>query len=184
MAFTPEQIETLELLFKLTPAQRQRALQLAVQAPKPASPAISRVKNYDASRSPSHSPSQDSSCTESTSGGSESASGGSESSGSNKRLHSKNRVNRLTHKICKQYLNSQRMWDHVYGENGRLLEHRLDAVLHQINRKLSYKEQKTFKTYNLELMKDLKKKWPPIEGTACEKKRRGSLCRTPTRRWL
>ena len=105
MNFTQDQIETLELLFKLTPAQRKRALQLAVQDPKPpVSPAIRRV-TASAQNSPTRSITSDSSCTASSSGDSKSGSEG-------KRLHSKNRVNRLTSKICRQYLNSERMWAH------------------------------------------------------------------------
>ena len=110
MSFTQDQIETLELLFKLTPAQRQRALQLVVQDPKPqVSPAIRRV-TAAAPNSPARSITSDSSCTASSSGDSQSSEG--------KRLHSKNRVNRLTSKTCQQCLNSERMWAHLCGVFG------------------------------------------------------------------
>ena len=62
MTFTPEQIATLELLFKLTPAQRNKALTLAVATPR--SPATPRVKGVVAA--PLRSPSTDSKCTEYT----------------------------------------------------------------------------------------------------------------------
>ena len=50
------------------------------------------------------------------------------------------------------------MWGHLHGPNNRIIEHRLDNVLHQIKAKLTYSEQKTFKTHNEMVMKDLKKK--------------------------
>ena len=134
------------MLFTLTPKQRSSALQLAIK--NPVSPAMSRVKGgNEAARD---SPSTDSTCTEESTTGSEN---GSDNSSTGKRLHSKNRINRLSHKMCRQHLNAPRMWDHhPCGSNGRIIEHRLDSVLHQVNAKLSYREQKTFKTQVFHLM--------------------------------
>jgi hypothetical protein len=167
MAFTAEQIETLQMLFKLTSAQRNRALQLAIQEPKtPASPAIRRVQN-NAARCPITPPSSDSSLSASSTTGSEG------SGSAKKRLHSKNRITRLASKLCKIYLNSERMWAHLYGDNNRIIEHRLENVLHQIKTKLTHKEQKTFKTYNQALMKDLKKKMAANKTYRLKRKEEG-----------
>ena len=148
MNFSPDQIKTLEMLFSMTPAQRKRLMQLAMQSPKALqSPAISHIRKEEVATPLSVS--EDSSCTETSS---------QSSTSTRKRVHSKNRINRLTRKLCSKYLNSERIWSYVYGSNNRIIEYRLDEILRQITADLSIKEQKTFKTYRDYVMKDLKKK--------------------------
>ena len=78
--------------------------------------------------------------------------------GVKKRIHKKNRVTRLATKICQEYLNSQRMWQYLYNESNRVVEHKFDRVLDQVKKSLTYEEQKTMKTHREELKKCLKKR--------------------------
>ena len=144
MTFTPKQIEVLELLFKLSPKQRNRALQLAMIDPVPLpSNTLGTPQPKIARKSPAQNctpVSTDSSLTGYSTGSERSeGSSGSASSGSAKRLHTKNRITRLATKLCKLYLNSQRMWDHLFSANNRMIDHRLESVLLKIKPALTHK---------------------------------------------
>ena len=151
MAFNPGQLEVLQLLLNLSPEQRSRALKAALANDRaPLSPSIRRTVSRPLS--PRTPVSDDSSIT----GDSEAsvASG----TPNRKRVHNKNRITRLATKICREYLNCQRMWDHLYSQSNRVIEHKLDDVLDQICVKLDKSEQKTLKTYRSLLKKAVKKR--------------------------
>lgn len=148
MAFNPGQLEVLQLLLNLSPEQRSRALQAALLNDQ--APLSPRIRRAPVSRLATPI-SDDSSITNSE---------GSRASGtpSKKRVHSKNRVTRLSSKICREYLNSERMWTYLYNDNNRVIDHKLDDVLDQIYLKLEKSEQKTIKTHKDVLKKALKKR--------------------------
>lgn len=149
MAFNPGQLEVLQLLLNLSPEQRSRALQAALVNDKaPLSPCIRRAPD---SR-PATPISDDSSVTHNSEDSRAS------DTPRKKRVHSKNRVTRLSSKICREYLNSKRMWAHLYNDSNRVIDHKLDDVLDQISRKLEKSEQKTIKTHRDVLKKALKKR--------------------------
>ena len=149
MAFNPGQLEVLQLLLNLSPEQRSRALQAALVNDKaPLSPCIRRAPDAR----PATPVSDDSSVTH------HSEDSRASDTPRKKRVHSKNRVTRVSSKICREYLNSKRMWAHLYNDSNRVIDHKLDDVLDQISRKLEKSEQKTIKTHRDVLKKALKKR--------------------------
>lgn len=153
------------MLLNLSPAQRNEALQSALVSPLqspvgsvPGSARRLKAVNLDSPQHTSYKPrriytpvSDDSSITQSAED-----SGGSEDSKT--RVHSKNRVTRLASKMCKDYLNSERMYNYLYGDNNRVIEHKLDYIIDQIKAQLTRAEQKTQKTHRELLKKVIKKR--------------------------
>ena len=151
-SFNPGQLEVLKLLLNLTPEQRSLALEAVLKKDgAPLSPHLRRETTPSGYLTPV---SDDSSITNSD----DSKASGGKRGKDRKRIHSKNRVTRLASKICQEYLNSERVWKHLYGENNRVVEYKLDDVLDQIKVKLVVQEQKTLKTHRDLLKKALKKR--------------------------
>lgn len=145
MAFNPGQLEVLKLLLNMSAEQRERALQSVLEKDgAPRSPLVRRRQSAGGYRTPASDDSSVSAISEDGDG--------------RKRVHSKNRITRLATKICQEYLNCERMWNHLYGSNNRVVEHKFDNVLDQIKVNLEYAEQKTLKTHREQLKKCLKKR--------------------------
>ena len=150
MAFNPGQLDVLRLLLNLSPEQRNQALQAVLeQDGAPMSPVVRRPPGREAGYRTPGSGSDDSSVTAASDDGNGSG---------KKRVHTKNRITRLATKICQEYLNSQRMWSYLYGDNNRVVEHKFEYVLNQVKPTLTYEEQKTMKTHREQLKRCLKKR--------------------------
>ena len=172
MAFTQSQLEVLKMLLQLTPEQRGKAFQSAIeQKPDDAQNTVDLANSPRRFQTPTRSlsiNSDDSSITPSSEEGNNS-----DSSGGKRRLHTSNRVTRLASKILRDYLNSERVYNHLYGTNNRVVEHKLDNVINQIQKQLSKPERKTQKTHRDMLKKVLKKRMAASRRYRREQKRVG-----------
>lgn len=153
-SFSRQQIEALRMLLSMPPAERDAALNmfLAPQSPQVLSqshqtPQSARVRRHDSHGSASSHPSPDndeSVCS---------------ALSNSSRVHQpKDKPKILASYLVKQYLSSNALWKHLYNEDNRIDNQRLDNVLKQIVTTLTKEQQDTLAAHRRDVIKLVKKK--------------------------
>ena len=128
MAFTPQQMQALMMLFKMNGNQREQQLFI--------SPSRS-----DSSRTLTDCSSATSGSVASSIAGSPAPSEVSSASAEGKRKHGKNEVSKLATYLCKNYLKSPKVWSLLYGDNKYMRDENLLTMLKRVKPSLKQKRQ-------------------------------------------
>ena len=136
MSFTPLQLQALQVLFNMSPEERQRTL------------AISMTPNRLQTSVNDNSP-------HSSSGESDTRSVASDGE---IRIHHKNQISELAKYLSKNWFSARKVWRHIYNDKNRICDERMNKILAQIQPKLTKKERKLLKLQKEKVVRSLKKK--------------------------
>ena len=128
MAFTPQQMQALMMLFKMNGNQREQ--QLFISPPR-----------SDSSRTLTDCSSATSGSAASSIAGSPAPSEVSNASAEGKRKHGKNEVSKLATYLCKNYLKSPKVWSLLYADKKYMRDENLLTMLKRVKPSLKQKRQ-------------------------------------------
>ena len=166
MIFTKMQLQCLQDLMRLSPERRDAALRTAMQSQskppkkkKEEAPADFfrrwRGRDEDSSSHFTEESDMNSSVAESAGSIASSSKGGKKK----RKRRKKTLIINVAKKVCQKYLNASKIWKHLYGKNGRVLDHKLEPVLDQVGKdpRLTAREKGCIISNRDLLMKEIKK---------------------------
>ena len=188
--FTPQQLATLHILLQLPPEQQQMALRAGTQQ-------LPRSLSMSSSSSVESTPSTQSGVTrpqrETGSKSSYSPLRASDTdseschSSASSRIHHKTSPKKLATFLCKNYFASSSMWQKIYTKKNRISNQRLGHIIDKIKKSLSRSHLDSLQNHWPQVVRDLKKKLTPPEGTGWQsktKKNKNSWRRRWHIRWI